>query len=366
MSVYRRGDSWYIDVYLGGVRINRKAANTKKEAKEIAEELKTKFRLKQLHVTDLTNDVFFGFAAEEYLEHTKKTKSSRTYELDCGDYRKHIESHFTSCRLQDIDNELLNDFQENQKSAGLANRTVNIHIGLVRKIMNYSKEKKYITNVDLKYPMLVENKKEHAFLAFKEYELLINNVTYDLALKRIEFGSKTGLRPAELTFLAWPDVDFEMRTIKIQAKMEWKPKTSQERTVPLNKTAFSILKELYKRRKGNWVFSNSNKPVKSIRTALRTAARNAGLTKKMTPNMLRHTFATHALIRGADLKSIQEILGQKNISTTERYLHGMKEIQRNAVSLVDRKKRNKGKSRKAPTFSRHKGKKSRRKHAAKP
>ncbi|MCL4476750.1 MAG: tyrosine-type recombinase/integrase [Nitrospirae bacterium] len=341
MTVYRRGDGWYVNIKLGGVRLNRKIGDTKKEAKEREAELRTKFRLKQLHLADIQNSVLFHTAADEYLDYVKKTKSGRLLELEETDYKNHIEPFFGDYLLQDINDNILLAFQGRQKSTGYANRTCNIHMGLVRKIMNFAKAKQYITRVELKYPMLKESKKQHAFFAPQEYELLKKNITYDLALKRVEFAKNTGLRPAELTYLEWDDVSFEFRTIKIQGKTEWKPKTDEERTVPLNKTALQTLKDLYEKRKGRWVFSNSDKPIKSIRRALITAARKAGITKKATPNMLRHTFATHALDMGADLMSVKEVLGQKNITTTEKYLHSIKESMRDAVNRVERKKKKK-------------------------
>ena len=128
-----------------------------------------------------------------------------------------------------------------------------------------------------------------------------------------------------------------MKIVKIQGKPKWgwKPKTDEERIVPLGKDAVKILEELHKTRKSQWVFSNTDKPIKSIRKALKTAASNAGITKNMTPNMLRHTFATHALLKGTDLKSVSELLGHTSISTTEKYLHSIQEHLRKGVENLD-------------------------------
>jgi len=68
------------------------------------------------------------------------------------------------------------------------------------------------------------------------------------------FGVLTGMRPAELAYLTWNDVDLHTKTVKIQGKEGFKPKTSQERIIPLCSTALEILKELYQKRKSRWVF----------------------------------------------------------------------------------------------------------------
>jgi site-specific recombinase XerD len=339
MSVYRRGDSWYINIMLGGVRINRKAGASKKEAHTAAAELKTKFRLKQLSLEDIQDyKAPFYEVAADYLQHVKTTKSPRTFEMEFTDYNKHLHSYFGNIIAGDLDHDLLRKFQAKQKATGLANRTVNIHIGLVRKIINFGKDNGYLSkNFTIKYPMLKEPIKKHAFLDFEEFDALKDNVTYDRTLKRVLFGRLTGLRPAELAFLAWDDVSFNVKIVKVQAKPKWgwKPKTDEERIIPLGKDALKILEELYKTRKSQWVFSNSSKPVRSIRKSLKTAADKAGINKKVTPNMLRHTFATHALMKGSDLKSVSELLGHTSISTTEKYLHSIQEHLRKTVENLD-------------------------------
>jgi integrase len=375
MSIYRRGKSWYVDFIFNGARINRKVADTKTAAKRIEEELKTKLRLKLLNVSDLTNTadhIMFHLVAEEYIAHVEKTKSKRyAYETKLH-YNNHLKDFFSRYTLTDITDDLLIKYQAAQKSQKLipfkemrkarkfhirikgyrnkanvkkdderskqnrvySNRTVNILIGIVRKIMNFAVAKGYINEVRLKYPHLKEPRKLHAFIRPDEFEKFASSISYDLAEKRIRFGRLTGMRPAELSHLAWPDVDFDLEIVKIQGKGEWKPKTDEERIIPLCEEALAILRELSIKKKGKWVFSHSNKPVKCIQRSLKTASRKAGLSRHVTPNMLRHTFATHALAAGSDLKSVMDIMGHRNIETTNRYLHSLPENLKRTVQLV--------------------------------
>jgi len=335
MSVYQVGKRWYIDIYLSGRRFRKSISQSKKKAQAIEAELKAKYLRRELRLEDIEDPLPFDYVAKQYLKYCRDTKSLRTSELETTDYRKHIAPFFQGKLLQDISRDILLDYQALKKTEGYSNRTVNIHIGLVRKVMRYAEDKGYIRNVKLKYPMLDEAEKTHSFLTPQETKEFIKFFSDDLAYKRVLFGLMTGMRPAELTYLSWDDIDFELKTAKISSKPPlWTIKTKQERVIPLNEKALTIVEELLKKRKGRWVFSHDDKPVKSVRTAMETAQKRAGITKRITPNMLRHTFATHLLMKGADIKSVQELLGHTSISTTQKYAHAIKEQLRKAVDLM--------------------------------
>ena len=335
MAVYRRGRTWSVDIYISGERFRKRIGPSKKEAEELEGELKRKLRRKELRLEDITNPIPFETIAKQYLTYCKSTKSKRTYELESTDYKKHLESYLAGYLLDDISNETLLKYQAVKKEQGYSNRTVNIHIGLIRKIINYAKDHGYGSQLKLKYPMLPESERTHAFLTPDEMKSFLKNFSYDLAYKRVLFGFVTGMRPAELAYLSWRDIDFEMQTAKVRSKPPvWTIKTKQERVIPLNKIALSLLTQLYKKRKSQWVFSQSDKPVLNIRRAIDTAAKKAGIQKKVTPNMIRHTFATIALMKGADIKSVQEILGHTDIKTTMRYVHAVKDQLKKTVALV--------------------------------
>jgi integrase len=432
MSIYKRGKSWYIDITLGGHRIHRKGGDSKKEASDIVTDLKARYRRRRLNVADFEDDNFTSFAdlAQTYFTYAKATKKSTTYDMEFWYYKKHVESVpiFKDLAAEDIDNEILLKLQANRKDMGLENRTINIIVGIVQKIMNHAIGENKIKKMDLKYPHLKEAKKLHNFLTFEEFacmeaiaELAMKRiiigrstrmrpvelaylawsdvhfddkhikiqgkkgiwqprksvervipmtfkvssiltelygqrkgpwvfsntdkparmaVTGALAMKRIIVGRNTGMRPAELAHLAWSDINFDDKDIKIQGKTgTWQPKTSEERVIPMNKKVHSTLVELYRHRQGPWVFSNTDMPVISIKKSIATLAKDAGIEKHVTPNMLRHTFATHSLMQGADLKSVQEALGHATIATTGRYLHSIKEHVRSAVELLDDEKK---------------------------
>jgi integrase/recombinase XerD len=136
----------------------------------------------------------------------------------------------------------------------------------------------------------------------------------------------TGVRNAELTHLKVSDIDSKRMVIHIQGG-----KGRKDRDVMLSLKLLEELREHWRRlpRKPNvWLFPgnrwhNGGQPIdtKTPRNACQEAARRAGLQKKVHPHTLRHCFATHLLEAGADLRTIQILLGHGDLKETTIYLH---------------------------------------------
>ncbi len=142
----------------------------------------------------------------------------------------------------------------------------------------------------------------------------------------LQFLYATGLRVSELTALEFNHLYLDAGYLRAFGK------GSKERVVPLGKEALAALKEylqwgrpqLTKKKISDALFVSARGEAltrQRIWQLLNTIARKAGLKKKITPHMLRHSFATHLLERGADLRSVQTMLGHSDISTTQIYTH---------------------------------------------
>ncbi len=140
----------------------------------------------------------------------------------------------------------------------------------------------------------------------------------DHALIEVLYGA--GLRVAEGCGLDLDDVDEGRRAIRVLGKGD------KERVVPIGDTALDAL-EAYLAARGRQrgpLFLNARGGRLTARSAhriVRAWARRVGVTQRVTPHTLRHSFATHMLGRGADLRLIQELLGHSRLSTTQRYTH---------------------------------------------
>jgi integrase/recombinase XerC len=140
----------------------------------------------------------------------------------------------------------------------------------------------------------------------------------DVAILELLYA--TGLRVSELTGLDLDGVDRDARTVRVLGKGR------KERIVPYGAAAAGALDRYLGRRAAGHgpVFTSARGGrlgVRSIRAIVGRAAAAAGVTRRVTPHTLRHTFATHLLDGGADLRVIQELLGHSRLSTTQRYTH---------------------------------------------
>jgi integrase/recombinase XerC len=136
-----------------------------------------------------------------------------------------------------------------------------------------------------------------------------------------------GLRVSELAGLNTGDVDMDGRLVRVVGK------GNKERIVPVGKHAVAAIRHYRRRlheekgislkREGALFLNKYNKrlSVRSIARILDSAAKKAGLSAPVSPHALRHSFATHMLDAGADLRVVQELLGHRSLSTTQRYTH---------------------------------------------
>ncbi|HVY54159.1 MAG TPA: tyrosine-type recombinase/integrase, partial [Thermodesulfobacteriota bacterium] len=119
------------------------------------------------------------------------------------------------------------------------------------------------------------------------------------------------------------DIDLKNLTVKVMGK------GGKERIVPVGSKAAEAINKYLRERldmkpTGDHLFVNTRGDrlnVRSVDRVIRKYATLAGIPKNVSPHVLRHTFATHLLGGGADLRAIQEMLGHKSLSTTQRYTH---------------------------------------------
>lgn len=204
----------------------------------------------------------------------------------------------------------------------LAPRTVKLHVCAIRFLFNRVLRRRYLLD-DTPYPKVPRRLPQ--ILSREEVAQVIaaaQNLTHRTMLMLLY---STGIRNAELRHLQVPDIDSRRMLIHIRHG-----KGGRDRYVPLSPALLATLRVYYRwMRPTTYLFPGTvanwraDKPVtpKVVWEACVGAAKRAGVQKRLSPHLLRHTFATHLLEAGADLRVIQLLLGHVDLDHTLVYLH---------------------------------------------
>lgn len=177
--------------------------------------------------------------------------------------------------------------------------------------------------VNLKTPKIP--KSSPTVLTKEEVKVLINAATRDKTRLIMELLYSSGLRVSECVTLKINDLDLESKIIRVKSG-----KGNKDRITILSSNMIPELKRyiLTLDKDEVYLFPNSkgsNLSVRNIQKLIQKSAVKAGIKKNVSPHTLRHSFATHLLEAGTDIRLIQELLGHSQLSTTQIYTHVSKE-----------------------------------------
>lgn len=229
----------------------------------------------------------------------------------------------------------LRRYLDDLSAAGLSSRSMARHLATLRNFYRYLLREGWIEGEET--ALLVSPKfwtRLPKLLTREEIEKLIAAVEGDrptVARDRamIELLYASGLRVSELCRLGCSDVDRELGLVRVIGK------GNRQRMVPVGKVALAAIErylgsarpQLLKGRSSPYLFVTARGgPLtrQGFWKSLAGYGRKAGLRRRLSPHVLRHSFATHLLEGGADLRSVQTMLGHVDISTTQIYTHVMK------------------------------------------
>ncbi|MEM4181832.1 MAG: tyrosine-type recombinase/integrase [Candidatus Pacearchaeota archaeon] len=178
-------------------------------------------------------------------------------------------------------------------------------------------------------------KKIPAVLTKEEVSRLILVIKNKKSRLMVSLLYACGMRVSELTHLKIEDINFNEKIGFIR-----QGKGKKDRIFNIPDSLLEDLKEIVEKRKNEnqeYLFSSKDKPLseRNIQKIVQSAAKKAGIDKEVHPHTLRHSFATHLLESGIDIRKIQELLGHTNLSTTQIYTHVSNEELRKIKSPID-------------------------------
>ncbi|KKP37907.1 MAG: Tyrosine recombinase XerC [Candidatus Peregrinibacteria bacterium GW2011_GWA2_33_10] len=225
-----------------------------------------------------------------------------------------------------------------QEGNNLAIKTQNYHIIALRAFLKYLIKNDIDTLAPEKIDLSKIPERHIDYLSREELENLFSNI--DISTKKgsrdralIEVLYSTGLRVSELVSLNRSQINLKTKEFTVRGKGR------KNRLVFLSSRSISYLQDYLDTREDNYepLFINysrkkrhfpPNKPEEALRLTaysiqemIRLRAKEAGIMKKVTPHTIRHSYATELLLNGADIRSVQELLGHASISTTQIYTH---------------------------------------------
>lgn len=288
-----------------------------------------------------------------YLEHSRINNKHSTYTSKVEIFERHLTPELGDRRLDEIDYAAIEDLKLALVKARrvvidgrpedidpLGPKTINNVMSVLRNTLTVAVKRRVLGSVP-EIDWLDYEDADFDFLTFDEADALLSAASKDGEWGvMVTVALKCGLRQSELLGLQWDDLDLRKGLLRVKRQVYkgriGSPKSGKGRDVELGDTVLRALKA-HRHLRSEWVFCNLDGKRYTdgeCKWPLWRACKGAEL-RRIGWHVLRHTFASHLVMRGAPLRHVQELMGHSTIKMTERYAHLMPEAKRDVVKLLD-------------------------------
>lgn len=272
----------------------------------------------------------------KYLQFEKRFSplTVKSYENDLAQFFMYLEAQYGKTELEDITHFFIRSWIVSLMDAKITNKSISRKISTLRSFFRFLMKEQVVTqNPMLKIIAPKIPKRLPEFVSKENMENLFMNDVFEKGYEGIrdklviELFYATGMRRAELVGLKNSSIDFGNDTIKVLGKR------NKERIVPMAPSLVTLLKQ-YQLDRSNFLKDNDKKSEflildnhcnqiydKLVYRIVKKRLSAVTTSKKKSPHVLRHTFATHMLNNGADINVIKEILGHSSLAATQVYTH---------------------------------------------
>lgn len=288
-----------------------------------------KIKINENQILDSYKNFILKFKTYLIAEKVVSNNTVISYITDLQEFFLYISNNLNIKDITLINRSVVRSFISYLQQYGYKKSSIGRKINALRHFFKFLTIKKYIQHNPILYLSSIKKEKIlPSFLTKEEVDKLLSLITpqdfftaRDRALLELLYSS--GLRISEVAQLDENDIDIYEGLVTVKGK------GNKERVVPVGEVALKYIKEYlrYKYMKGfksKEIFVNKfgkRLSVRGIRKIIMKWIKKASIHKKVSPHTFRHTFATHLLESGCDLRSIQEMLGHKSLSTTNIYTH---------------------------------------------
>lgn len=287
--------------------------------------------VRRMLLTSMVDSFFIYLESEKNLSE----KTIHSYNSDWQDFYAFLETEqqvdLTKYQLESIDHLLVRKYLSHLNQRGLSKTTAARRLAALRSFFRYLVKKGYLDHnpvlqvatpkIPKKLPQYLEQ--EEMARVLEQPELYSETGLRDRAILELLYGA--GIRVSEMMQLDLNNVDLSYGYVRVFGK------GGRERIVPIGKYAIQAIRQYLNEARPKWA-KDENKALflnqkggrlsdRSIRTIVNKYCRQANTRETVSPHGFRHSFASHLLDNGADLRTVQELLGHKKISSTQIYTH---------------------------------------------
>ena len=265
-------------------------------------------------------------------ERHRAERTVKAYSFDLEMFHDFLQMQDEGLRLEDIDADLVRDWMEFMLDGGDSAASVCRRLSAVKSMYRFALSRGLVSH-DPAHSLRGPKKSRPLpqFLTDKEMSRLLDDIEWGTDYINVRARTiiimfyETGVRASELVSLDDKDVDFVNREVKVLGKR------NKQRIIPFGKELDSVLRQYIEKRDAEVgcpgcgaLFTDSEGQRMNYAQVRQLVHDNLSLVcnlKKRSPHVLRHTFATSMLNNGADIESVQKLLGHEKLSTTEIYTH---------------------------------------------
>jgi integrase len=326
MAVFKKQGVYWIDYYVNGRRKRERIGPDKRLAETVLKKRQVAIAegkyLDKTRVPRCTFDELAGLYLTWARTHHQGFAPTQSRV-------KRLQATFGPCQLKAVTPLMVDEYlakRATERQPASVNKESQLLHHLFKKAMEWGKAiENPVTHVR---PLRVNNQRLR-YLSYEEIGRLLSAAD-DILRPMVLVALHTGLRRGEQFSLTWQDIDFRLGVLRVLHT-----KNGERREIPMSHTLRDTLERLPRRLGADHVFpGRTGRGMANIRGRFHRALREAGI-EGFRWHDLRHTFASHLVMAGANITSVKELMGHKTLAMTLRYAHLAPDFQRDAITRLD-------------------------------